>query len=62
MTPYHQPGNCVEPNVGHVVSCTWNWLFERYHEPIVGCFLSSQQIWLLYLPFSEHGVTFHLNM
>jgi hypothetical protein len=52
----------VEPNVGHVIACTWHWPSAIYHEPIVGGVGSIQQIWFLCLPQSEHGRTLSVKM
>jgi hypothetical protein len=56
-TPYHQPETCVEPDVGHVVACTWNWISTGYHEPIVGCVGSIQKFGCsIYLSLSMGGL------
>jgi hypothetical protein len=60
--PCHQPKTCVEPNVGHSISCTSNWPFARYHEPTFGGTGYIQHIWLLCLPRFENGRTMSMNM
>jgi hypothetical protein len=53
--PYHQLETCVEPYVGHVVACTWHWIFARCHGLVGICVESFQQIWLPYQPQYENG-------
>jgi hypothetical protein len=53
--PYHQPETCVEPDVGHVIACTWHWISARCHGLVGGCVESFQQIWLPYQPQFEYG-------
>jgi hypothetical protein len=48
--PYHQFETYVEPDVDHVIACTWHGISARCHGLVGICVESFQQIWLHDLP------------
>jgi hypothetical protein len=33
----HPCGSCVGPDVDHIISYTYHWLYQRCHEPVGEC-------------------------
>jgi hypothetical protein len=46
-----------QSNPHHFIVCTWCFNFSKYHDLIIGCVGSIQQILLICLPLSVHERT-----
>jgi hypothetical protein len=43
-------------------TCIWDWISTQYHELIARCDGTSQQIWLLDQPLSEHDMNLLMQL